>query len=86
VVINEGEGCQNLGALPYVHTIHEQYVKLHEHHYLHTYNISFQMSQNSMQTTYPVLVHKPIKYDIHTICDMLIFVVQLTQRRIYLCC
>jgi len=34
VVVNQREGCQKLGALAYVRTIHEQYVKLHEHHYL----------------------------------------------------
>jgi len=38
-----------------------------------------QMSQNSMQTTCPVLVHKPVKYDVNTICDVEIFVVQLTH-------
>ena len=50
-----------------VRTIHEQYIKLHEHHYL-TYiqMIDFQMSQNSMQTTFPVLLHKPVKYDMYT--------------------
>jgi hypothetical protein len=74
------EGCPKLGALPYVHTIHEQYFKLHEHYYL-TYiqMIDFQMSLNSMHTTYPVLLHKPIHYDRHKICDIEIFVVQLTH-------
>jgi len=50
VIVNQKEICQKLGALPYVHTIHEQYVKLHEHHYL-TYIeiIDFQMSEQSMQ-------------------------------------
>ena len=54
-------------ALSYVHSIHEHYVKLHEQHYL-TYiqMIDFQMSQNIMQITCPVPVHKPVQYDIHT--------------------
>ena len=47
---------QQFGALSYVQNIHEQYVKLHEHHYL-TYieMIVIQMSQNSIRTTYPFL-------------------------------
>ena len=78
--VNQREGCQNAVALLYVHTIHEKYVKLREHHYL-TYiqMIDFQMSLNSMQTTYTVLLHKPIHYDRHKICDIEMFVVQLTH-------
>jgi len=50
VVVNQREGFQQFVALPYVHSVHEQYVKLHEQHY-RTYiqMIDFQMSQNSMQ-------------------------------------
>jgi len=37
------------GVVPYVHIIHEQYVKLPEQHYLiYIQIIDFQMSQNSM--------------------------------------
>jgi len=32
-----------------------------------------------MHTACPVLVHNPVQYDIHTICDVEIFVVQLTH-------
>jgi len=54
-------------TLAYVHSVHEQYVKLHEQHFL-TYiqMIEFQMSQYSVQTTCPVLVHNPVQYDINT--------------------
>jgi hypothetical protein len=80
VVVNQREVCQKLGALPYVQTIDEKYVKLHEHHYLtYIHMTELLMSQNSMQTTYPVLVHKPIQYDKHTICVVEIFVVQLAH-------
>ena len=68
-------------ALTYVHSIQKQYVKSHEQHYL-TYiqTIDFQMSQNNLETTCPVLVHKLVQYDIHTqICGVEIFVVQLTR-------
>ena len=46
VVVNQKEVCQKYGSLSYVHSVHEQYVKLHEQHYL-TYiqMIDFQMSQ-----------------------------------------
>ena len=67
MVVNQREGCQQFVALQYVHSVHEQYVKLPEQHYL-TYiqMIDFQMSQNSMQTACPVLVHKPVQYDINS--------------------
>jgi len=80
VVVNERERCQKVGALTSVNTIHKQYVKLHEHRYLTYIQITeLLMSQNSMQTTYPVLVHKPIHYDVPKICNMEIFVVQLAH-------
>ena len=45
--LNERESSQKFGALSYVYTLHEQYVKLHEHHYL-TYiqKIYLHISQN----------------------------------------
>jgi len=65
---------RKFGVVPYVHSIHEQYVKLHEQHYLTYIQMSdFQMSQNSMQTTCPVLVHKPVQYDINTQFVLLIY-------------
>jgi len=65
--LNERESSQKFGALSYVHTIHEQYVKLHEHHYL-TYiqMIDLHISQNRIQSTYSVLEHRHIHYDINT--------------------
>jgi len=67
MAVNQSESFQKFVALPYVHSIHEQNIKLHEQNYL-TYiqMVDFQMSQNSMQTTCPVLVHKAVQYDIHT--------------------
>ena len=87
VVVNQREGCQKLSSLPLLHNIHEQYfklheqqVKLHEHHYLiYVQMIEISDSQNSMQSIYPVLVHKPIHYDIPKICDVEMFVVRLTH-------
>ena len=51
----------SFGALPYVDTIHEKHVKLHEHHYL-TYlqMINIQMLQNNIDKTYLVFMHKPV--------------------------
>ena len=80
MVVNQREDCQKLGALISVHTTLEQYVKLHEEHYLTYIQMTeLIMSQHSMQTTYPVLVHKPVHYDVPKICNMEIFVVQLTH-------
>ena len=80
MVVNQREGCQQVFALPYVHSVHEQYVKLHEQHYLiYIKMIDFQMTQKSIRTTCPILVHKPVHYDINIICDVEIFVVQLTH-------
>jgi len=74
------EVCQQVVALPYVHSIYEEYLKTRKQHYLiYIQIIDFHMSQNIMQTACPVLVHKSVQYDIHTICDVKIFVVQLTH-------
>jgi len=67
VVVNQREGCQQFVALPYVHSVHEQYVKLHEQHY-RTYiqMIDFQMSQKALRHRTYLLCQTCILWYSHT--------------------
>ena len=70
-VVKQREGCQQFVALTYVPSVYEEYLKSHKQQYFKYMTIiDFHMSQNIMQAACPVLVHKSVKYDIHTICDV----------------
>ena len=71
--------CCSNGRTQYIRGITQNTQAALPYIYIYIQIIDFHMSQYIMQTACPVLVHKLVQYDIHTICDVKIFVVHLTH-------